>query len=277
MPSARGNSSGETRRPSASRCSRNKASAGTSGALKSRLCPLSAPTAGRSTQPAARSDHGPIASTTASAATASPSTTTPRTAPPSSRTSPVASPITSRAPCRSAPAHQRFGEAGGVHLGGGLGRAQPAVQRDRLREPGPRGGPPRSGPRRAAEGRHAPVAPTGARLARQRLVQREAAPRERLQRRAVAPVERQEAPRVARRRAGHARALDHRDLGAPAGEVQGAGRADGTAPTNDDPHGWAPAWPIRMGRAWARCAPRAREGRGAATRVLAPPGRRCGG
>src|SRR5438093_8360301 len=63
-------------------------------------------------------------------------------------------------------------------------------------------------------------------------VEREALPRQGAERRAIAPVESQESAGLARRRAGHARALDHRHANAAAGQAVGyrgahdAGTAD---------------------------------------------------
>ena len=98
------------------------------------------------------------------------------------------------------------------------------------------------------EGVHAAVAVVGADLARQLGVEREARAGQRAQRRAVAPVEREEAAGLAGRGARHARALDHGDGDAAAGqEVGHRGAHDAGAADDDVPR--RGSWPVRRQRA----------------------------
>ena len=99
------------------------------------------------------------------------------------------------------------------------------------------------------EGVHATVAVVDLKLAGQLSVEREARAGEGTERRAVAPVERQEPAGLARRGAGHARALDHgHGDAAPREEVRDRG-AHHAGATDDDTarngHGRLPAvsWP----------------------------------
>src|SRR5262249_37805050 len=96
---------------------------------------------------------------------------------------------------------------------------------------------------------HAAVTVVGLELARELGVEREARAGQRTEQCAVTPVERQEAAGLPRRRAGHARALDHGDRDAsPREEVRHRG-AHHAGATDDDTtrraHGRLPAvsWP----------------------------------
>jgi len=101
---------------------------------------------------------------------------------------------------------------------------------------------------------HAPVAVIGLELARQLGVKREARAGQRTERRAVAPVEGQEAARLPRRGAGHARALDHGDRDAATREEVRHRGAHHAGTTDDDTtrraHGRLPAvsWPSSLTR-----------------------------
>ena len=126
-----------------------------------------------------------------------------------------------------------------MDLGGGLGGAERggddagAVEPGRGRDAMAAGnGPPLA--RGHHEGVHATVAVVGPELRGQLGVEREARPRQRAERRAVAPVQRQESSGLARRGAGHARALHHGDRDAAAGqEVRHRGAHDARSADDD--------------------------------------------
>lgn len=150
-------------------------------------------------------------------------------------------------------AHRAMPKLGALHLGGaqqprregtrldqrrGVGRAEPAGDRDSVRHPRASGPACRlSFGRHAAECLQTSMAPWIAERFREFGVQGEAAPRQPVERRAAAPVERQEAAGLARGRAGHLMALDHDGRCAAFAEEVGRRGADRAAAADHDPPG----------------------------------------
>ena len=187
---------------------------------------------------AARIDHGPIAMTTASPSTISPSTTRrPRRAPRCS-TRPLTRPTRSSAP-RLGRAHHRGGNCAGMNLRRGFGRAQPLAHAHAGRQPAEiiGAGAARAGRRpTAAIGVEPAIAPVAPDLLGEPGMQREAAAGQRAERRAVAPVERQKAARLARRRACDRDALDDGRMNPAAAQEIGDRGADHAAAANHNTH-----------------------------------------
>ncbi len=143
--------------------------------------------------------------------------------------------------------HHARGELAGMHLGGGIGRAQPPADPNRIRQPANVATAAASGPgmcpcrRCPAVGREATIAPVAPHRVRQARMQREAAPRQRLQRRTIAPVEGQKSPRLARCRTGDAGAFDDGRVDAAATQEIGDRGTDHASATDKNAHWPAPA------------------------------------